>query len=450
MIILGIGSNLGDRLSHLRQALKFINELAQTQIMQVSPLYFSDALLPPNAPSSWHKPYINAAVLIKTQFEPLDLLAALKKIESLMGRKIDSERFSPRIIDIDILTFNDRHLNLPALKIPHQELCARPFALWPLLDIAPLWKPPLNYLTHKPIDATLDDFGSRHLGLAPYHTQQIAQRIDCPKLVGIINVTPDSFSDGGKYLSAEKAFSQAQKLVAGGAEVLDIGAESTAPNATLLDGTKEWERLLPVLTTLKEALPQFNLPPKISIDTRKAEIAEQCLKWHADCIINDVSGLEDPKMRDLIADSKAECILMHHVSIPANRKKVLSTNFDPLMFVYDFAERKLAELEQANISRDKIIFDVGIGFGKSAAQSLMLIKHIEHFKTLKTRLLVGHSRKSFLSLFTSEPPHLRDIETLVGSLYLAPHKVDYLRVHDVEGTARAFKVMQSLGLSYRG
>jgi dihydropteroate synthase len=149
-------------------------------------------------------------------------------------------------------------------------------------------------------------------------------------------------------------------------------------------------------------------------------------------------------MRDLIAASGKHCVVMHHLSIPASKQHILPANEDPVAVVYQWAERRLHELMAANIVLDKIIFDPGIGFGKTAEQSLALIKHAHVFTQLGVKVLIGHSRKSFLSLFTAADAKNRDVETLSCSVYLAQQKIDYLRIHNVYDSAQCLKVFSSL------
>ena len=246
MIILGLGSNVGDRLTVLRQAVSAINAITNLRILQISPLYLSDALLPDNAPTDWDQPYINLALRCETTLAPLELLDQLKNIEWSIGRKPEKRRWGPRVLDIDILIFDHEIIQSERLTIPHSSLLERPFALWPLSDLFPDWVYPLEGPMHGLRAAELvEKFGSRFTGLAPLHTWQLSQQINGPRLVGILNVTPDSFSDGASYSTTEKALEQALSLVECGAEVLDIGAESTAPRATPIDPKTEWQRLEP-------------------------------------------------------------------------------------------------------------------------------------------------------------------------------------------------------------
>jgi 2-amino-4-hydroxy-6-hydroxymethyldihydropteridine diphosphokinase / dihydropteroate synthase len=447
MVIIGLGSNVGDRLANFRKALKAIKQISAITVQQISPVYLSDALLPDNAPADWDMPHLNLALRCETILAPLELLNQLKKIEWAIGRKPEVRHWGPRILDIDILAWDDRVIRSEALTVPHLNLQDRPFALWPLADVAPLWVFPLDGHNHgKTAAQIVEQWGSRFTGKAPLSTRQIYQRIDTPQLVGIVNVTPDSFSDGGHFLDADKALQQALYLVYAGAEVIDIGAESTAPNASVLDPDAEWARLEPVLSAIQNAQTDFIIKPKISVDTRHARVAAKALALGLDWI-NDVTGLDDLAMREIVAQSNADCVVMHHLSIPERRDHILPRHQDPVKTVYEWGEQRLNELERQGIARERIIFDPGIGFGKMAEQSLILLKNISVFKKLGVRLLIGHSRKTFISLLSAMPFAERDIETMVMSLYLAEQSIDYLRVHNVEMCARGLRVMTTLNTS---
>lgn len=438
MIILGLGSNIGDRLANLRAALHAISALPTVTVIQVSPVYISDAMLPDNAPADWDIPYLNAAIRCESSLKPTELLQQLKQIEKNIGRESLPRHWGPRIIDIDILAWDDLKLESDALTIPHKNLRERPFALWPLADVAPLWLD-----NDKTAAQLVEQWGSRFNGDALFHTRQINHRIDTPQLVGIINVTPDSFSDGGKFLAMEAAVEQARALVAAGAAILDIGAESTAPSSTPIDEKTEWERLHPILTAILTEKNNFLLPVKISIDTRHVKTAEKVLALGVDWI-NDVTGLDDPAMRALLAQAKTDCVVMHHLAIPEDRAHVLPRNQDVVKLVYEWGARRLDELEKSGIARERIIFDPGIGFGKHAEQSLVLIKNCASFSTLGTRILIGHSRKSFFSMLSPAKAAERDVETQATTLFLASQPIAYLRVHNIDASARALRLMAAL------
>lgn len=438
MIILGLGSNIGDRLANLRAALNAIRALPAIAIQQVSPVYISDAMLPDNAPADWNIPYLNAAIRCETSLSPEQLLQHVKEIEKTIGRTPTKRHWGPRVIDIDILAWDDLKLESETLTIPHKNLQQRPFALWPLADVAPLW-----LYQDKTAAQCVEPWGSRYSGEAPFHTRQINQRIDTPQLIGIINVTPDSFSDGGQFLAIDKALAQAKALVEAGADIVDIGAESTAPSATPINKKTEWERLYPVLSAIAAEKNKFLLPVKISVDTRHAFVAEKALALGIDWI-NDETGLDDPIMRKLIAQANVDCVVMHHLAIPENRAIHLPRNQDVIKLVYEWGARRLEELEKSGISCKRIIFDPGIGFGKHAEQSIELIKNCAAFTKLGVRLLIGHSRKSFFSVLSPALAADRDVETKTVTTYLSTQPVDYLRVHNVDYCARALRINHAL------
>lgn len=444
MIILGLGSNLGDKLANFRKALSLIKKIPDVIVQQISPIYISNALLPDNAPAEWDMPYFNLAIRIETTLEPLELLHHLKNIEWSIGRKPEVRHWGPRIVDIDILAWHELIIKSDKLTVPHESLHSRPFALWPLADVAPLWIYPLEGPYQGKTAAQIaEQWGSRFSGTAPFQTKQIYHRIDTPQLVGIVNVTPDSFSDGGQFLYPDKALDHIFHLIHTGAEIIDIGAESTAPNATPLEANTEWDRLQPVLELIKDAKKQFFIQPKISVDTRHPEVAKKALIQGVDWI-NDVTGLDNPAMRDIIIQSNVDCVVMHHLSIPERRDHILPRNQDPIKMVYEWAEERLHELENQGISREKVIFDPGIGFGKMPEQSLLLLKHAHVFQQLGSRILIGHSRKTFFSLLSSMPFAERDVETMAMSLFLAKQAVHYIRVHNVEICARGLRVSAAM------
>lgn len=439
MVILGLGSNLGDCLGNLRYALQLIRKIPRVTVVQVSPIYISDALLPDQADASWDKPFLNLAIRCETTLSPYDLLTHTKNIEKTVGRTPEAS-WGPRIIDIDLLAWDDVIQYDDLLHIPHEHLLDRPFALWPLADIAPDWRFPIPGAFHGQKAAELvAEWGSRFDGFAPFHTRQIGQRIDTPSLVGIINLTPDSFSSTGQFSHYTDAVNYAKQLVLDGAEIIDIGAEATGPNAKPISSDQEWQRLELILQAILATAPQMLIKPKISIDTYHPEVAQKALRLGVDWI-NDISGLENPAMCDLAKNNLCDLVFMHHLGIPVDKNIVLPHDINPATAVFEWARQRIERLEKQGIDRSRLIFDPGIGYGKTAEQSFSLLKQIALFQALNTRLLIGHSRKSFLQLFTNKPASERDIETLALSLELIKQPIDYLRIHHVESHARAFKV----------
>ena len=316
----------------------------------------------------------------------------------------------------------------------------RPFVLKPLVDIA----------RHEDFQANVESkqVQTAEAWLAQLQRSQPEQvatthRLDRSihemPLVGVVNITPDSCSDGGQSFNPEMAIRRALKLAADGADIVDLGAESTRPGAIAIPPDEEWRRLSPVLKALSGLWNGF---PKISIDTRHVEVAEKALEIGVD-MINDVSGLADPDMRRLLVSRKESVIIMHHLSLPAIENEFMPDE-NVIEAIYRWNQQSLRALEQSGFARDRLIIDVGIGFGKNAKQSLQLIQNIRRFYDLGVHVLVGHSRKRFLKLFTQKDYPERDLETLAVSSYLAYQGVDYLRVHDVASHRRLLRVSNTL------
>ncbi|MBL4647527.1 MAG: 2-amino-4-hydroxy-6-hydroxymethyldihydropteridine diphosphokinase, partial [Gammaproteobacteria bacterium] len=291
-VIIGLGSNLTSPLQNLRQAVSALRHHADIELASVSSVYCSDALLPENAASDWQKTYLNAAIKCTTRLQPDAVLRELKKIERNLGRTI-TERWAPRIIDLDILSYNELHYQTSKIIIPHKEVLNRPFALLPLLELLPNWQHPQQLpLPHWRKSRLLD---------IPFNTKKIPQRIDTPMLMGIINITPDSFSDGNQYNSVDAAKQQIKNLWQQGVHIIDIGAESTRPHANIISEQEEWYRLQPILQAANELFSQQTIKPEISVDTRHARVAQQALAFNIN-YINDVSAASEPAMLELIAE----------------------------------------------------------------------------------------------------------------------------------------------------
>lgn len=263
-------------------------------------------------------------------------------------------------------------------------------------------------------------------------------------IIGILNVTPDSFSDGGKYEAAPAALTYAKEMLAKGVHVLDVGAESTRPGATPLTPQEEWQRLESVLPALIGAAHAAGA--KISIDTKHAATAAQALKMGADWI-NDVNGLKDPAMLELLATHDCPIVFMHSLSIPADPQLVINSEEDVIEVLHHFTNTVLEKCHQCKIARPRLIFDPGIGFGKTAVQSLEILRRVSELKAMDLPLLIGHSRKSFLRTVTNLPAGDRDGLTLAVSEYLMTKQVDYLRVHNVPRHMELLKLHEQLHTS---
>ncbi len=259
-----------------------------------------------------------------------------------------------------------------------------------------------------------------------------------PWIMGIVNVTPDSFSDGGQFLDPEKAVEHALRLVEEGARIVDIGGESTRPGSSGVPEEEEINRILPVLKKLR---PQTNA--LISIDTRKSNVARLALEEGAD-LINDVSALRhDPEMAAVVAHYQVPVVLMHMLGTPETMQ--LNPTYNNLLFdIKHFFVERVRAARAAGISEDRIIIDPGIGFGKTLEHNLELIRNLDYFLDLGYPVLLGPSRKSFLGLILQEPPAGRLEGTIVSCLIGYMKGAVILRVHDVIEIKRAFRVLEYL------
>ncbi|HHV63730.1 MAG TPA: dihydropteroate synthase [Peptococcaceae bacterium] len=243
-------------------------------------------------------------------------------------------------------------------------------------------------------------------------------------IMGILNVTPDSFSDGGRYLKPEKALEQAARLIREGADILDIGAESTRPGYAGITAEEEWARLEPVL---KELLPRCPVP--VSVDTQKAVVAEKALNYGAH-IINDIWGLQrDPAMAGVIAASQAAVVLMH------NKENTEYT--DLLGEILAFLEQSVEKALKSGIKEDRIIIDPGIGFGKTPEQNLEVLSRLSELKSLPYPLLLGVSRKSVIGRTLNLPVEERLEPTIALNALGIAAGADIIRVHDVAANKKA-------------
>ncbi len=247
------------------------------------------------------------------------------------------------------------------------------------------------------------------------------------KIIGILNITPDSFSDGGLAGNVQAIIAAAQKLIEDGADVIDIGAESTRPGAHPLTHEEEWQRLAGVLPQICKLAKESGV--LTSIDTRHAQTASKAIIAGIDWV-NDVSGGSDAAMLKILAGWQGKVVIMHNLGIPADKNITIPKSEDAVAIIYEWLEERLVLLEKAGIVRGRVIIDPGIGFGKTAQQSWEIINNIAVFKKLGVEIFVGHSRKSFLN--ASENIVDKDAATLAVSKQLARQGVDYLRVHNVE------------------
>jgi dihydropteroate synthase len=262
---------------------------------------------------------------------------------------------------------------------------------------------------------------------------------ETPLIMGILNITPDSFYDGGRYINFEKAFARAFEIIEQGADLIDIGGESTRPGAEPVTLEEEERRVIPVI---KEIRKKSDIP--ISIDTYKSEIAEKALIAGAN-IVNDISGMKfDEKMPFVIKRYVSGVILMHIRGTPRDMQKNPYYE-NTVQEIKNEIQERVEYAKSFDIEDEQIIIDPGIGFAKRVYDNLIILRDLEEFKKIGYPLLIGHSRKSFIGkVLGIEDPEYRKEGTLAVSSYLILKKADILRVHDVKETFELRKMLKAI------
>jgi dihydropteroate synthase len=257
--------------------------------------------------------------------------------------------------------------------------------------------------------------------------------------MGIVNVTPDSFSDGGRFAEPQAAIDHALKLAAEGADILDVGGESTRPYSTPVEAEEELRRVIPVVRGICR---QTDVP--VSIDTSKADVARQAVDCGAE-IVNDVTGLEgDRQMPRFVVESGVGLCAMHMQGTPQTMQDEPRYG-DVVEEVASYLKSRRDALEQLGIARERICLDPGIGFGKTHQHNLMLLAHCQRFLKLDCPLLVGHSRKGFIAKVLGDKQADRTYATIGVALSLAAQRVHILRVHDVGPLKQALRLFAATG-----
>ena len=259
-----------------------------------------------------------------------------------------------------------------------------------------------------------------------------------PLIMGIINTTPDSFIPFSRKISIKNAISAALKMVSDGADIIDIGGESTRPGAVYIDESEELKRVIPVL---KEIVLNVKVP--VSIDTRKSRVAYEALNAGA-AIINDISAMEDdPAMPEVVKDAECDIIIMHKKGIPSNMQKEIFYT-DVIAEIYQKLEKVIENAVSKGIDGSKITIDPGLGFGKRAEDDLAIINNITDFKKMGFPVLIGHSRKSFIGAVTGKNKEERLAGSLAAGVVSIINGADILRVHDVKETSDAVKIVHMI------
>jgi len=258
-----------------------------------------------------------------------------------------------------------------------------------------------------------------------------------PNIMGVLNLTPDSFSDGGKFNSKRKGIAHALHMFRSGAKIIDVGGESTRPGSTSVNKKLEWKRLEKIIRSINKKIP-------LSLDTRKSDIMEKGIKCGVK-IINDVSGLTyDPKTINILNKYKIPFVIQHSQGTPENMQNKPRYK-NELLDIYDFFENKLKFLRSIGIKHNNIIIDPGIGFGKNLKHNMNLISNISIFHSLGFPILVGNSKKRFIKDLTGKnDTNSRIGGTVASSIYLMMQGVQILRIHDVNELLQGLKVFNKL------
>ncbi len=281
------------------------------------------------------------------------------------------------------------------------------------------------------INFDLNKIKSKKKNFSKFNFQNI------PNILGVLNLTPDSFSDGGKFNTKKKGVEQAFRLFNSGANLIDIGGESTRPGSKKIKEDQEWNRIKSILKLVTEKIP-------ISLDTRKSKIMTKGINLGVK-IINDVSGLNfDSKTIDVLKKSKIPFVIQHSQGDPEYMQK--KPNYkNELLDIYDFFEKKIKFLRSEGIKHNNIILDPGIGFGKNLKHNMTLIHNISIFHSLGFPILVGNSRKSFIKKLSGKnDSKLRIGGTMASSIYLMMQGVQILRIHDVNEIMQGIKVFKKI------
>jgi len=290
----------------------------------------------------------------------------------------------------------------------------------------------LPKLIRKKINSDLKKIKSKKKNFSNLNFKKI------PNIMGVLNLTPDSFSDGGKFNSKKKGINQAINLINSGANLIDVGGESTRPGSKVIKENLEWQRINKILKSIiKKKIP-------ISLDTRKSQIMSKGINLGVK-LINDVSGLEfDTETLNVLKKYKVPFVIQHSQGTPENMQKNPRYK-NELLDIYDFFEKKIKLLRSKGIKHDKIILDPGIGFGKNLKHNMSLIRNISVFHSLGFPILVGNSRKRFIKeLSGKNDSKLRNGGTIASSIYLMMQGVQILRIHDVNETIQGLKIFKNI------
>ncbi|PGH01603.1 dihydropteroate synthase [Blastomyces parvus] len=459
---IALGSNQGDRIAAIEQACREmeargIKIIRTSSLFETAPMYVID-----------QDSFFNAVCEIETTLGPTALLNTLQSIETGMGRRKIIDK-GPRNIDLDILLYNNLKFSDPRLAIPHKLMLEREFVLRPLCQLIPKEYPPLSdkKVSYQSYLESLPCSNPPPVAVTPLSPHLPPLSPTDPKrtthLMAVLNVTPDSFSDGGQHSPANLAAltETIRSFIRNGATIIDVGGESTRPDSAPVTEQEELSRVIPAIRLIR-SLPEAN-KVALSIDTYRAAVAEAAVNAGAD-IINDVSaGAMDPNMPATMAKLQKTVMLMHMRGTPQTMTKLTDysayalssgggsdTSSGLINGVANELMERIKAVENAGVRRWRIILDPGIGFAKNQAQNLELLGNMHRLKEGFEGLryfpwLVGTSRKGFIGRITGvTKPNERVWGTAAAVTAAVGGGADVVRVHDVEEMSQVVKMADAI------
>nr|XP_043640014.1 folate synthesis bifunctional protein, mitochondrial [Erigeron canadensis] len=456
-VVIALGSNVGNRLNNFNEALSQMKKSGieitrHACLYETEPAYVTDQPL-----------FLNSAVRATTKLGPHELLSILKKIEKEMGRT-KGLRYGPRPIDLDILFYGKCKVNSDILTVPHERIFERPFVMAPLVDLLGsdvdndtvlCW----HSFSKNGLFGSWETLGGESSigkdGLR--RVLPVNDRLwDWSKktsVMGILNITPDSFSDGGKFDSMGSALSRVQTMISEGVDIIDLGAQSTRPMATKISVEEELDRLIPVLEKILE-LPEIE-GKLLSVDTFYSEVASEAIKKGAH-MVNDVSGgMLDSDMLHVVADLNVPYITMHMRGDPSTMQNSENLKYDDVVKeVGEELYERVRNAELCGVPAWRMVLDPGIGFSKKTEDNLEILMGLKRFRSeigqkslgvSRAPLLIGPSRKRFLGEICGRPSAVeRDPGTVAAVTSAILGGANIVRVHNIGHNVDAVKLCDSM------
>lgn len=458
-VVIALGSNVGNRVDNFNEALQLMKKSGMhiTRhgcLYETEPVYVTDQPL-----------FLNSAVRGITKLGPHELLRVLKKIEKDMGRT-DGIRYGPRPIDLDILFYGKFRVSSEILTIPHERIWERPFVMAPLMDVmgsAMESDTVASWHSFSKLSGGLFESWEKLGGESLIGKNGLKRVLPTgnvlwdwslkTSMMGILNLTPDSFSDGGKFQSVEAAVSQVRFMILEGADIIDIGAQSTRPMASRLSAQEELDRLIPVLDAVLK-MPEVE-GKLLSVDTFHSEVASEAIGKGAH-IVNDVSaGQLDPNMLDVVAGLKVPYVAMHMRGNPSTMQNSENLQYDNVCEqVASELYLRVRDAELSGIPAWRIIIDPGIGFSKNTEHNLDILMGLPNIRTelagkslalSHAPMLIGPSRKRFLGDICARPAAAeRDPATIAAVTAGVLGGANIVRAHNVKDNLDAVKLCDAM------